>query len=208
MTGKLDPKRLVDLFGKLLDAVESPFQWELFLEDLARLLDAHGFALRHEDFTQTGSADNPAEMTRAFAPWFEQILHSETSGLITQNHRLAVVLRSESSVTIIGFLRRQNDLPFQARAYSLFALIAPLIARVLSFQRGGPSRSPRTGLPVRQREVLTLGAQGLRSKEIADRLGLSTRTVEHHFTAAAKRLTTRGRSQTIATALEMGLITS
>lgn len=81
------------------------------------------------------------------------------------------------------------------------------MARAFRFQRLFSTRDQRLELSPRQTEILTLGARGLRSKEIAERLDLSVRTVEHHFTAAAKRLNARGRSQAIATALDLGLIT-
>ena len=45
---------------------------------------------------------------------------------------------------------------------------------------GAPGAGPREALTPRQREVVALVADGLRNDEIADRLGLSHRTVERH----------------------------
>jgi DNA-binding NarL/FixJ family response regulator len=52
-------------------------------------------------------------------------------------------------------------------------------------------RSPRTGvdhLPPRQREVLQMAAQGQSTKQIANTLGISSRTVEFHRYQAMKSL--------------------
>jgi len=59
-------------------------------------------------------------------------------------------------------------------------------------------------LTPRQQEVLRLLAQGLTSKEIADRVGLSTRTVEMHVSRLLQRLNCRTRPEAIRQAMERG----
>jgi DNA-binding NarL/FixJ family response regulator len=59
-------------------------------------------------------------------------------------------------------------------------------------------------LTPRQTDVLQLLAEGLTSKEIADRIGLSTRTVEMHVSRLLQRLHCRTRPEAIRTALERG----
>jgi DNA-binding CsgD family transcriptional regulator len=67
--------------------------------------------------------------------------------------------------------------------------------------QGVPRRRNRTvptgveGLTARQLEVLELLGEGLTNAEIADRLFLSTRTVDHHVSAILTRLGARNRSQ-------------
>jgi DNA-binding CsgD family transcriptional regulator len=61
-------------------------------------------------------------------------------------------------------------------------------------------------LPPRLREVLQLLAEGLTSKEIADRLALSTRTVEMHVGRLLKRLNCRTRPEAVRVASERGWI--
>lgn len=76
-----------------------------------------------------------------------------------------------------------------------------------------PRRSPKTrgsgvGLTARQAEVLQLLEEELSNIEIADRLFLSPRTVEHHVAAVMSKLNASTRDQAVASAAEQGLLTS
>jgi DNA-binding NarL/FixJ family response regulator len=121
----------------------------------------------------------------------------------------AVTQGKHDVVTRIETVQFDDAPHFTEEARAAFRLLIPHMARALELCRQVAAKK-KGGLPLtlspRQREILGLAAQGLRSKEIAARLGLSVRTVEHHFTAAARQLKARGRSQAIATALDLGLI--
>jgi DNA-binding NarL/FixJ family response regulator len=54
--------------------------------------------------------------------------------------------------------------------------------------------------------VLELVAAGLRNAEIADRLFLSVKTVDHHVTAILSKLGVRSRGEASAAATKMGLV--
>jgi predicted ATPase/DNA-binding CsgD family transcriptional regulator len=73
----------------------------------------------------------------------------------------------------------------------------------------GPSRATREnplGLTPRQTEVLSLLAQGLTNAEIADRLFLSTRTVDHHVSAILTRSGAEDRSEAVEIARATGVV--
>jgi DNA-binding CsgD family transcriptional regulator len=77
----------------------------------------------------------------------------------------------------------------------------------------GLSRGPRTatartpyGLTARQLEVLVLLAGGLRNSEIAARMVLSERTVEHHVSAVLSKLAVETRAQAAHVATRDGLV--
>jgi DNA-binding NarL/FixJ family response regulator len=57
-------------------------------------------------------------------------------------------------------------------------------------------------------EVLSLLAEGLSNVDIADRLFLSSRTVEHHVAAVMSKLNASTRDQAVTTAAEQGLLAS
>ncbi len=61
-------------------------------------------------------------------------------------------------------------------------------------------RAATTAQPftVRQREIISLAAQGLSNKQIADRLTMSTRSVEGHLFRASQRVGANSREQLIA----------
>jgi DNA-binding NarL/FixJ family response regulator len=61
-------------------------------------------------------------------------------------------------------------------------------------------------LSPRQMEVLALLANGLGNGEIAERLVLSERTVEHHVAAILRGLGVRTRTEAAADAVRRGLV--
>ncbi|RAP41410.1 hypothetical protein BYZ73_10720 [Rhodovulum viride] len=61
-------------------------------------------------------------------------------------------------------------------------------------------------LSLRERECLLWSAAGLRNKEIAFRLSISEKTVEHHMASAMKKLHALNRTHAVARALILGLI--
>jgi DNA-binding NarL/FixJ family response regulator len=65
---------------------------------------------------------------------------------------------------------------------------------------------PRPLLTDREREVLTIAAEGVSAKTIADRLGLSERTVTTHFTNIYKKLGAKSRVEAITAAARSGLV--
>jgi DNA-binding CsgD family transcriptional regulator len=78
--------------------------------------------------------------------------------------------------------------------------------------RGIP-RGPRSatqqnpfGLTARQMAVLVLLAEGLNNNEIAERLTISPRTVEHHVTAVFTKLNVNSRQEALALAWEHNLL--
>jgi DNA-binding CsgD family transcriptional regulator/tetratricopeptide (TPR) repeat protein len=91
---------------------------------------------------------------------------------------------------------------------------AAIVARRLR-ERGarGLPRGPRpstrenpAGLTARELDVLSLVAQGLRNAEIAERLFLSGKTVDHHVSAILRKLSVRTRGDASAEAVRLGLI--
>jgi DNA-binding NarL/FixJ family response regulator len=62
-------------------------------------------------------------------------------------------------------------------------------------------------LTQRELDVLGLLAEGLQHEEIGRRLGISSETVRTHLRKASDRLGAASRTQAVATALRMGLIT-
>jgi len=115
-----------------------------------------------------------------------------------------------AEVDDVGALRKAYDVlrGLDARP------VAEMVAQRLR-QRGvrglsrGPRRSTRehpVGLTARETEVLRLVADGFRNGEIAERLFLSRRTVDHHVSTILRKLDAKTRGQAVAAARRSDLI--
>ena len=72
--------------------------------------------------------------------------------------------------------------------------------------RTGGEADPLAALTLRQREVLQLVAEGHTSKEVAQRLGLSPRTVETHRAQIMERLGVHDLPGLVRFAVRVGLV--
>lgn len=106
-------------------------------------------------------------------------------------------------VGVAGFsgvrkLAGTEQLALQLVVYALFA-------QLRSFGSTGIF-VPTESLTPREKEVIALSAEGLTSLEIAERLGLSARTVNQHVDNVADKLGTKNRAHTIAEVIRNGLL--
>jgi DNA-binding NarL/FixJ family response regulator len=87
----------------------------------------------------------------------------------------------------------------------LHPAIAMKIARLWA-QRGAANKQPSPELSPRELEVLELTARGLRNKAIADKLGISTRTVEGHINGILAKLGVSSRMEAVLEAVSRRLV--
>ena len=115
-------------------------------------------------------------------------------GVVVKNECAAVLLKAierihagelwvEQSImaALIGELQRNKQNPYDSDEYKIASLTA------------------------REREVIRLVGQGLRNKEIADRLHISETTVRHHLTAVFSKLAIADRLTLAIYAFKHGL---
>lgn len=78
---------------------------------------------------------------------------------------------------------------------------------VLASYRNKDHRPPCETLTTRERQVLKLVAEGETSKDIATKLSISTRTVEHHRANLMKKLNLKNAADLIRYAINKGYVT-
>jgi DNA-binding CsgD family transcriptional regulator len=74
------------------------------------------------------------------------------------------------------------------------------------FHEKGLPVQPSLELTAREREVLTLLAEGASNKLIGRRLGISVHTVKYHVASILEKLDATGRTDAVAHAARLGLI--
>ncbi len=109
-----------------------------------------------------------------------------------------------------GAIRR--DAPPEVIAAALVALARGLVVLDRSFASSlAPAREPepdevRQPLTAREREVLSLLAEGLSNKAIADRLGISEHTAKFHVNAILAKLGVTRRVEAVVRAARLGIL--
>ena len=83
----------------------------------------------------------------------------------------------------------------------LHPAIAMKVARLWAGQRAASQHNTVEQLTQREREILEMIAKGLRTREIADRLCISTRTVEGHVNSILSKLGVSSRLEAVLYAL-------
>ena len=111
------------------------------------------------------------------------------------------LLKTARAVELLDAIRRVH-----AGEPVLQAAIATKVAR-LWLRRPGVRADLTEPLSPREHEVLELAGSGLRNRVIADRLGISSRTVEGHFNTILGKLGDTSRLEAVLYALSKGWVT-
>lgn len=83
---------------------------------------------------------------------------------------------------------------------------SPAITAIMAESIAKPSSTESNEITPREREVLTLVAGGHSTKQIADQLGISIRTVETHRINMLKKLNVNNSAELIRKAYESGIL--
>lgn len=127
---------------------------------------------------------------RDIVPYY---LHAKETGNFS---RLRLRSRIQDQIAVYDRL----ILPIKEKKQSRWALSITKTRLLL------PAEPKLRGMTDRQLDILYLLAQGLSSKEAAQRLAISYRTVEHQIEAIKKRLGARNVTQAVAIAVAQSII--
>lgn len=172
---------------------------------------------------EAGSADDAVRLVEALNP---RVIVMDcampgTNGLVATRR---IVERRPDALVLMLSMHNEETLVRQAiaagvRGYLLKEAVGLDLAQAVKQVAAGQAvfdpkvssalspRGPRTqGLSDRQLEVLQLICEGLSSRAIADRLGLSVNTVAVHRANIMKTLGIRGAAELVAYAIRSGLV--
>jgi DNA-binding NarL/FixJ family response regulator len=138
--------------------------------------------------------------------------YPRTKVVILSLHADEEYVRRALSQGASGYLVKSADaaeLELAVRAASRGDVwLSPSISKsiVRSLLARKPGDEPFEVLTPRQREVLQLVAEGLTSKEVADRLGVSVKTIESHRAQLMKRLGVSNVPGLVRSAIRLGVV--
>lgn len=169
-----------------------------------RLLDLDGGQARDDLDGAAEAAQDPA------APWDDSLTRAARAD--GYGGGLAVPVRCGGGAGSAGMivLTRQSGPSFRAFAaehgltLACVAMQSHLKLWELAHQQGNTSGNPLTR---REREVLTLSARGLTTREVGDSLGISVSGVNFHIANAARKLSANNRTHATSLAISAGYIT-
>ncbi len=142
--------------------------------------------------------------------------HGSTRCIILSMHVDDEYIRRALAAGASGYLLKSSDrseLETAVRAAArgetwLTPEVAKRIAAAYARGEGPQAEGPAERLTPRQREVLQLIAEGLSTKEIAQRLDLSAKTIESHRTELMQRLDIHGVAGLVRYAIRVGIVRS
>lgn len=169
-------------------------------EGLGRLSADHGIELALID-VHLGKEDGYAALA-SFGDRFPQVARVMMSG-VDDAGRAAALARERGAS---GFIPKSATLAELLDALEAIATgeVRFLGAGTGAVARGAPASRP--DFTVREFEVLALLGDGMPNKTIANRLGISERTVKSHLTAIFERLSAANRTQAVLAAQRVGLL--
>jgi DNA-binding NarL/FixJ family response regulator len=139
----------------------------------------------------------------------------ETRVLVVSMHADEAYVQAALAAGAAGYLLKGADgaeLELAMRqvargeSYLSPAISAAVVAALANANNADAMSSPLDALTVRQQQVLQLVAEGLSTKKVAARLGLSVKTVEAHRGAIMNRLGIRDLAGLVRFAVRVGLV--
>lgn len=186
---------------------------------------------REETFAVVAEASSGVEGLRMFRQHAPQLVIAELALPEMNGPEMIRALREENAATRVlvytgsrhdgltlgglrvgahGFVQKSEPLATLLRAAVAVAegatFFGPFATRLLDEQVRGGRRAANDGLSPKQRTVLQMVAEGMSTKQVAGRLSLSPRTVEHYRIQLMQKLGLRDVASLTRYAVRCGLV--
>lgn len=115
---------------------------------------------------------------------------------------LAAALGDSGRFDVVAIAQSAADVPDDVD----LVIVARPANRGRALRDGRGAVADRPTLTDREREILSLLADGLGNKQIAARLGISTSTVKTHLELLYEKLDAASRAEAVAAAIRLGLL--
>ncbi|HEY0945873.1 MAG TPA: response regulator transcription factor [Opitutaceae bacterium] len=133
-----------------------------------------------------------------------------TRWLIVSSSEQGHLVREAVSLGVQGFVTKRSDLATLRLAITKVLAgekyYCPVSAQLLVEKMVDESRTVAVNLTPREREVLRAFARGENAKVLADRLGMSAKTVQNHLTALKDKLGMREPAELVRYAIKHGYV--
>lgn len=145
-------------------------------------------------------------------PWLDKYVEKSKIIILTQSDNEADVL-SAISLGASGYLLKSATVSqimegihtVMNGGASLDSGVAKFILKIVQTQSGQPKAKFLKPLSEREKEILSLLADGLLRKQIADKLGISITTVAYHVKHIYEKLHVQNAPSAVAKAFRMGI---
>ena len=183
--------------AELLDFLESSYPDVVLL----------GISLSSQDGLELGR-----KIARAY-PMSRVVILSPNPGdedlfEVIKSSAVACLGRGSSGEDLIRTVRRasRGEYPINDSVVSRPALAQKVLSSFKDTETSDPSRAVLVSLTGREREILSLVADGFSNRDIARRLGISEQTIKNHVSAILRKLNANDRAHAVVLAVRRGLI--
>ena len=146
-------------------------------------------------------------------PWFKQYAPKTQLIILTQSDKEADILQA-ISMGVSGYLLKSSTAKQIQDGIQVVmdggSILDPVIAKFIlnTLKDRPPSTEPGKALSGREMEVITQMAEGFVKKEIADHLGISTKTVDTYVVRIYEKLEVHNAPGAVAKAYKTGILPS
>ncbi len=178
-------------------------------EELLRFLESHTADLIVLDISMPGIGGTEAAATiKRRYPWIKILMLTiHTSQQVFYNAMIAgadgYLLKDDSDEELLVAIERVK----RGKNYISPSLADDFTDDLIEMYRNG-KKSPFRELTKREREILQLVVNGFTSKKMAEHLGLSPRTVDHHRSNLLRKLNKRNSADLVNYAVRNGYIST